>query len=285
VRRITKIKNPVERLKAVYHLCASKSVCDRGLSAEKSVATDGSDAMDDLQDTDKGCGNTAPYIRLDSMSIVAEYRKPTADMVAEKVEKKQFLNAHRVHSILKRISVEDCLLLGFEPPHTKPDWMVCTVLPVPPPAVRPSIVNDNGTVSQDDLTFKLGDIVKWSAYLKEQESNGSPAHIIADVERMLQYHVATLTTNNIPSVPASMTRSGRPLKSIAQRLKGKEGRLRGNLMGKRVDFSARTVITPDPNVSIDEVGVPRSIALNLTYPEVVTPFNIDRYDDRHKQAT
>jgi len=71
-------------------------------------------------------------------------------------------------------------------------------------------------------------------------------------------------------------KSGRPLKSIKQRLKGKEGRIRGNLMGKRVDFSARTVITPDPNLRIDQVGVPKTVAQNLTFPEIVTPFNIDR---------
>lgn len=69
------------------------------------------------------------------------------------------------------------------------------------------------------------------------------------------------------------------LKSIRARLKGKEGRLRGNLMGKRVDFSARTVITGDPNLSIDEVGVPRSIARTLTYPELVTPYNIDKLQE------
>lgn len=68
-------------------------------------------------------------------------------------------------------------------------------------------------------------------------------------------------------------RSGRPLLSIGQRLKGKAGRVRGNLMGKRVDFSARTVISGDPNIAIDELGVPWSIALNLTFPEVVTPHN------------
>lgn len=72
-------------------------------------------------------------------------------------------------------------------------------------------------------------------------------------------------------------KGGRPLKSIKQRLKGKEGRIRGNLMGKRVDFSARTVITPDPNLPIDTVGVPRTIAQNMTFPEIVTPFNIDKY--------
>ena len=75
----------------------------------------------------------------------------------------------------------------------------------------------------------------------------------------------------------AMQKSGRPLKSVKQRLKSKEGRIRGNLMGKRVDFSARAVITPDPNLSIDQVGVPRTIAQNLTFPEIVTPFNIDRY--------
>ena len=75
----------------------------------------------------------------------------------------------------------------------------------------------------------------------------------------------------------AVQRGGRPLKSIKQRLKSKEGRVRGNLMGKRVDFSARAVITPDPNLSIDQVGVPRTIAQNLTFPEIVTPFNIDRW--------
>lgn len=81
-----------------------------------------------------------------------------------------------------------------------------------------------------------------------------------------------------------MQKSGRPLKSLKQRLKGKEGRVRGNLMGKRVDFSARTVITPDPNLSIDQVGVPRSIAANMTFAEIVTPFNIDRWAPRRDPA-
>lgn len=80
-----------------------------------------------------------------------------------------------------------------------------------------------------------------------------------------------------PISSQAMQKSGRPLKSLKQRLKGKEGRVRGNLMGKRVDFSARTVITPDPNLSIDQVGVPRSIAANMTFAEIVTPFNIDRW--------
>jgi hypothetical protein len=73
--------------------------------------------------------------------------------------------------------------------------------------------------------------------------------------------------NDIAGIPQALQKSGRPVKAIRARLKGKEGRLRGNLMGKRVDFSARTVITGDPNLMLDEVGVPRTIAMNLTYPE------------------
>jgi DNA-directed RNA polymerase II subunit RPB1 len=73
--------------------------------------------------------------------------------------------------------------------------------------------------------------------------------------------------NDISGIPQALQSSGRPVKAIRSRLKGKEGRLRGNLMGKRVDFSARTVITGDPNIMLDEVGVPKSIAMTLTYPE------------------
>lgn len=90
-------------------------------------------------------------------------------------------------------------------------------------------------------------------------------------------HKILLTVYHILCVQATQ-RSGRPIKSICSRLKAKEGRIRGNLMGKRVDFSARTVITPDPTINIDELGVPWSIALNLTYPETVTPYNIERYE-------
>lgn len=86
-----------------------------------------------------------------------------------------------------------------------------------------------------------------------------------------------LTTNSSVLLFRAIQKSGKPLKSIKTRLKGKEGRVRGNLMGKRVDFSARTVITPDPNLRIDEVGVPRTIAQNMTFPEIVTPFNINQY--------
>jgi DNA-directed RNA polymerase II subunit RPB1 len=130
--------------------------------------------------------------------------------------------------------------------------------------------------SQDDLTHKLADIIKINNQLKRNEQNGAAAHILDEDTKMLQFHVATMVDNELPGMPRAVQKSGRPLKSIKQRLKGKEGRIRGNLMGKRVDFSGRTVITPDPMLAITQVGVPRSIAQNLTFPEIVTPFNIDR---------
>ena len=92
----------------------------------------------------------------------------------------------------------------------------------------------------------------------------------------MQYHVATMFDNGSLSLPTNEQKiGGKPTKSISERLKGKTGRIRGNLMGKRVDYSARTVITSDPNIQIDELGVPLKIALNLTYPETVTSDNIE----------
>ena len=166
--------------------------------------------------------------------------------------------------------------MGMDPKHARPEWMVLTVLPVPPPAVRPSVQVDAGGSmrSEDDLTYKLADILKANAALKRHESDGSPAHILGEYEQLLAFHVATYMDNSLPGMPQALQKSGRPLKSLKARLKSKEGRIRGNLMGKRVDFSARTVITPDPNLGLDEVGVPRSIARTLTIPVPVTPWNL-----------
>ncbi|KAG4071920.1 hypothetical protein HA402_006081 [Bradysia odoriphaga] len=153
--------------------------------------------------------------------------------------------------------------------------MIVSVLAVPPLSVRPAVQMYGSGKSQDDLTHKLSDIVKANNELKRNVDNQSPSRIIKGNLNLLQYHVATFFNNEIAGIPQATQKSGKPLKTLKSRLTGKEGRIRGNLMGKRVDFSARTVITPDPNLRIDQVGVPRSIAKNLTFPELVTPFNID----------
>ena len=157
----------------------------------------------------------------------------------------------------------------------RPEWAICSALPVPPPSIRPSVKQGGSQRMDDDLTHKLCDIIKCNNILKEKISQNARKEMIDDWTKVLQYHVATMVDNEIPNLAPSVHRSGRSLKSIRQRLKGKEGRIRNNLMGKRVDFSARSVITPDPNIELDELGVPYDIAKNLTYPEKVNKYNIN----------
>jgi DNA-directed RNA polymerase II subunit RPB1 len=191
-------------------------------------------------------------------------------------DRKVPMTADRVHDIFKQISDDDCSALGLNPAHARPDWMVLTVLPVPPPNVRPSVSVDSASRSEDDLTHKLAEIIRANSNLRKQLVNGAPTHVVVEFTDLLQFHISSYFDNTVAGQPRATMRSGRPIKSISERLKGKGGRIRGNLMGKRVDFSARSVITPDPNLSVDELGVPWSIALNMTFPETVTPYNIDR---------
>ena len=180
-----------------------------------------------------------------------------------------------IRARLERIPDEDYEIMGFNPKVARPEWMVLTVLPVPPVTVRPSITLESGLRSEDDLTHKIVDIIRINERLKEQIDMGAPMAIIEELWDLLQYHVTTYFDNEVSGIPPARHRSGRVLRTLAQRLKGKEGRFRSSLSGKRVDFSARTVISPDPNLSINEVGVPIEIAKILTIPEKVTPWNID----------
>ncbi|NOZ81711.1 MAG: DNA-directed RNA polymerase subunit A' [Candidatus Micrarchaeota archaeon] len=174
---------------------------------------------------------------------------------------------------LEKIPDEDLEKIGFK--GGRPEWLVLTVLPVPPVTMRPSITLESGDRSEDDLTHKLADIIKINQHLKDNIIIGAPDFIIDDLWELLQYHVATYFDNELAGVPQARHRSGRPLKTLSQRLKTKEGRFRHNLAGKRVNFSARTVISPDPFISINEVGVPVVIAKELTVPETVRKDNIE----------
>ena len=226
-----------------------------------------------------GCGNTQPEVRQTALQLWGTWKVPKdEDGEGSQPEKKQ-ITPEMALNIFRSISTEEIQDLGLSADYARPEWMIITVLPVPPPPVRPSISMDGtgqGMRGEDDLTYKLGDIIRANGNVRQAQQEGSPAHVAADFEALLQYHVATYMDNDIAGQPQALQKSGRPVKSIRARLKGKEGRLRGNLMGKRVDFSARTVITGDPNLSLDEVGVPRSIARTLTYPETVTPYNIGK---------
>ena len=203
--------------------------------------------------------------------LIVEW-KLEADIESDK--QRLYWEASDCLKILKRVSVEDYEALGFNSKFCKPDWLICSIFGIPPPSVRPSVRASNNTRMEDDLTHKLCDIVKTNRTLKYKIEQKSHKKIIDEWYQLLQYHIATFVDNTLPGIPPAQQRSGRPLKSIKERLKSKEGRVRGNLMGKRVDFSARSVITPDPNIGINVLGVPIDIAKNLTYPDIVTPYNI-----------
>ena len=227
------------------------------------------------QDTEDGCGARQPdrYTREAIARIVAEWDNIDGPAAEEKVKQRQVLECEYVLRLFRRITDEDVDFMGFSRYWCRPDWMICSVLPIPPPQVRPSVIQDNNQRSEDDLTHKLFEIIQTNNTLQDKINNNAGKNIIDDQYAVLQYHVATLVDNQIPGVAPSAQRSGRPLKSIQQRLGSKEGRIRYNIQGKRVEFSGRSVITPDPNISIEEIGVPIKIAMNLTVPERVTRFN------------
>ena len=252
VVEISKKKNGKYKWTQISNLCSKVKIC-------------GSDNTD-------GCGCEQPekYTREGLNKIFAEWKS------TDEENKVLSLSAEMIQKIFSRISDEDCELMGYSRHWCRPDWMICSVMPVCPPCVRPSVRQDNNQRMEDDITHKLIDIIKTNKTITNKLSSNANAQVIDEWVSGLQYHIATLIDNEIPGVAPACQRSGRPLKSIRQRLKSKEGRIRGNLMGKRVDYSARSVITPDPGIGIDELGVPIKIATNLTFPEKVTKYNMKR---------
>ena len=183
------------------------------------------------------------------------------------------LSPEMVLKIFRRISDEDVKFMGYSPIWSRPDWFICQALAVPPPAVRPSVKHDSQQRSEDDISHIIVNIIKANKTLQAKIDGNNAEKVIEDWTTVLQYYVATMIDNRIPGVAAVAQRSGRALKSIKERLVGKTGRVRGNLMGKRVDYSARSVITPDANLKIAELGVPVAIAMNITFPACVNKRN------------
>ena len=219
------------------------------------------------EDTEDGCGCLQPKtIKKEGLATIFATWEEAEDITVK-------LTPEMIIKICKRISDEDVSFMGFSPIWSRPDWMVCQTMAVPPPAVRPSVKHDAQQRSEDDLSHILVNIIKTNKTLQEKIQNNAPANVIDDWTTVLQYYVATQVDNKIPGVASVAQRSGRPLKSIKDRLNGKGGRMRANLMAKRVDFSARSVITADPNISIKELGVPMKIAKNITKPITVNRIN------------
>lgn len=181
----------------------------------------------------------------------------------------------RVLNILKKVPDTDVELIGMDPYRGgRPEHLIWTHLPVPPVAIRPSVAQESQS-TEDDLTNKLGDIVQMNTILKAALNHGQPIVKVMEIWEFMQVQIAMYIDGTLPGLGKDSA-YGKMMRGFCQRLKGKQGRFRGNLSGKRVDFSGRTVISPDPNLGIDEVAVPIRVASIMTYPERVTQHNLTK---------
>jgi DNA-directed RNA polymerase II subunit RPB1 len=205
----------------------------------------------------------------------------TGEATESKKKLREYLSPRKCYNILRNISDTDCYLLGFDPNISRPEDFICLRFPIPPVNIRPTAKIDflASSTMEDSLTLKIADIISNNIRqrnLIDKQMLGSDLNSFNnEIHALLQYHVCTYFDNECISLPKSEFKaSNKPTKSISERVKGKTGRVRSNLMGKRVDFSARSVITSDPYIGIDEVGIPKRVAMDLTIPEEVTPQNI-----------
>ena len=203
----------------------------------------------------------------------------------EKKLAERVFDAGLAREILECISDEDCVHMGLNPLFARPEFFITTVLLIPPPLIRPAIMITEGSKAkgQDDLTRKLQDVLKKSfvvrALLKKCKGNMTDKTLSKAVDD-LQYDYAVYLNNELKGVPQDTQRSGAPIRGVAQRIKAKGGLIRGHMNGKRVDFSSRTVVSADPQLDVDELGVPVSLATILTKPVTVTALTIEECSRR-----
>ncbi len=255
-------------LRAICTKCSRILISDNDLSEFKEAYDSTEDKKEVVDAVIKTARTAKKCPHCGAKKLEIKYEKPTTFL-----EDKSRITTVDIRERFLMITDDDAELLGMNPKVTRPEWMILSILPVPPVTTRPSITLETGERSEDDLTHKLVDILRLNQRLAENIDAGAPQLIIEDQWELVQYHVTTYLDNTVAGIPPARHRSGRPLKTIAQRLKGKEGRFRHSLAGKRVNFSARTVISPDANIRIDEVGIPVEIARELTIPEKVNELN------------
>jgi DNA-directed RNA polymerase III subunit RPC1 len=179
------------------------------------------------------------------------------------------------YELFSRMTDEDISLLWMQEKFCRPESLIFWTLPVPPVPIRPSVPQDQGTSNEDDLTIKLQEIVEINNALRLALENGATMKMVAEDWEFLQVLVALFINGDTPGVSRQIIGPRNP-RGVCQRLKGKQGRFRGNLSGKRVDFSGRTVISPDPNLRVDQVGIPVLVAKVMTYPERAHAANLAR---------
>lgn len=228
-------------------------------------------------DNSKGCRAIQPstFRKEDVLRIVGVWHK----MIGENGKPfEMVITAEMTLNIFSKISDENASFMGFHPVYSRPEWMICQVLPVPPVYMRPSVKHGAKQRSEDDLTVILMNILKMNVNLSNALKSNTKPDIIDKYTNHLTYDVMSLIDNKVSSRnPGSIGQraTGRDFQSVKSRLNTKRGRFRGNLMSKRVDYSARTVITGDPSISIRDVGIPIPTAKILTKPVIVNARNIE----------
>ena len=240
------------------------------------------------------CGTAVPKIKKEinttkfSINLIIErdvgtqmVDEKTGDVLNETTKIKVIITPRDCYNILRNISDSDCVLLGFNPKAARPEDLIITRFPVPPVIIRPTSKVDYmaSLTMENSLTLKISDIITTNQNLRAQLDKETTKTDIGNYSNtasaLLQYHIATYFDNETITLPRSEFKTGgKTIKSIIERIKGKPGRVRSNLLGKRVNFSGRSVITPDSYINIDQLGVPKKIAMELTIPEEVTPYNI-----------
>jgi len=201
---------------------------------------------------------------LNLVDLAAELRTKLDDE-----NKKDKPSKQKQRDLVKRLKVVESLRdSGLGGPQNKPEWMVLECIPVIPPDLRPLVLLDSGNFATSDLNDLYRRIINRNNRLKKLVDLNAPEVIIRNEKRMLQQSVDALFDNNRCKRPV-LGSSNRPLKSLTDMIKGKQGRFRENLLGKRVDYSARSVIVVGPELKLHQCGLPKKIALELFQPFII----------------
>ena len=259
------------RLKEVRELCKNSNYCYHCGTPVPSVT----------KEVKESTASVNIVIEREVGSVTIDEKTGVTTDAKKKI--RDILSPRKCYNILRNLSDEDVFLLGFNPKVSRPEDLVCVRFPIPPVIIRPTSKIDfmASSTMEDSLTLKIADIIGWNSRIRTQSERAMIGTDLSsfneNMHSLLQYHCVTYFDNETLKLPkADFKASNKPIKSISERIKGKTGRVRSNLMGKRVNFSARSVITSDPYINIDEVGVPKRVAMDLTIPEEVTPQNIKR---------
>jgi DNA-directed RNA polymerase III subunit RPC1 len=214
----------------------------------------------------------APKSKVEWDNSFAEAKKTNTEIERHIRKAMEDLNPLRVLNLFKMITPSDCELLNLNPAEGRPEMFLWQYVPAPPVCIRPSVQQENAS-TEDDITAKLSEIVSMSHLIKHALQKGESVGVVMERWEHMQIQLAMMVNADVPGLQQpGFSR----IRGFCQRLKGKQGRFRGNLSGKRVDFSGRTVISPDPNLGIDEVALPMLVAKNLTYPERAHSHNIEK---------